>query len=135
MRQAGFILPTFLALLLLAGCTNPVPPTVTLGPLVDISENPSIFLTASRQYPRVQQSLSDAGLSLVSSASDADYYLVVTIGRSRTRYQCGIMANIIYSLSRPNNSPMLVIKARGKTGACEPNILDELSQTLAAYNQ
>ena len=133
MRQARSILTAFFALLLLAGCTTTVPPTVTQGPLIALSEEPTIFLIAAKQDVRIQQSLSDAGLTLVSSASDADYHLVVTIGRSRIKWQCGYSANIIYSLSRPNNSPILVIKARGKTGPCEPSMLDEMSQTLAAH--
>ena len=59
---------------------------------------------------------------------------MVTIGRSRGASQCGPRANIIYALNQ-RSTQILVIKSRGRTGNCEPNMLDQMSQKLATYFQ
>ena len=120
------------ALLVLPACTSRVPATVTVGPLMPISQEPRIFLTASSRYERVQRAMVDAGLSLTASVQEANYVLDVRIGSSRGSNECGSTNNVVYILNG-GNQRILVIKGRGRTGNCPSNILDEMSRKLATF--
>jgi hypothetical protein len=117
---------------LVSGCTSPVPPTVTRAPTTPLKSNPSIYLQASVQSPRVAESLRKAGVRLTESLAEADYILNVNVGRRRRTQTCGGSSNIAYILDG-RNSHLMVIKGRGLTGTCAPNIFDDMSQKLATY--
>ena len=118
--------------LLLMACSSLVPPTVTRAPTVLLSKEPTILLAAPRQAPRITQSLSDAGVSVVAEPSGANYSLRVDVGGSRSSMVCGTMNNVRYLLLQAGVH-LIVIKGRGWTGSCSPNIFDELSRTLASH--
>ena len=115
-----------------SGCTSPVPPTVTRAPTTPLKANPAIFLQANVQRPRIAESLRKAGVHLSESYTKADYILNVKVGRRRSNQTCGGSSNIAYVLDGRNRH-LMVIKARGLTGTCAPNVFDDMSQTLATY--
>ncbi len=113
-------------------CTSPVPATVTRGPTSVLNTEPTMLVRAPKQAERIAQSLRDAGLMPATAATGANYELTVSIGRSRRTRPCGPLANVSYILSH-NASRVLVIKGRGQTGTCSPNILDDMSRRLASF--
>jgi len=115
-----------------SGCTSPVPPTVTRAPATPLKANPVVFLQASVQKPRIAESLQKAGVRLAESYAEADYILNVNVGRRHKNQTCGGSSNIAYILDG-RNSHLMVIKARGLTGTCAPNVFDDMSQKLATY--
>jgi hypothetical protein len=115
-----------------SGCTSPVPPTVTRTPRAPLEANPAVFLQASVQRPRVAESLRNAGVRLAESFAEADYILNVNVGRRRQTQACGGSSNIAYILDGRGRH-LMVIKGRGLTGTCTPNIFDDMSQKLASY--
>ncbi len=120
--------------LLLPACSSVVPPTVTWGPVAAITGEPTVSLKANRQLPRIQQSLRSAGLATGVGPADAEYALQVKVGKSRRTKPCGTLHNVVYLL-RGQAGRVLVIKGRGLTGTCSPNIFDDMSQTLASFFQ
>ena len=128
MRAAtAFFLPLLLLQLALTlGCTSTVPATVTMGPAGPLETPAKIFLTAARQPERIAQSLRDAGLEVVSHWNSANYALQVDVGSSRgSGRECGSVNNVAYILSRAGVRYM-VIKGRGMTGSCTPNVFDDI---------
>jgi hypothetical protein len=121
-----------LQLVLLSGCTAPVPATVTRAPATALESNPKVFVQATVQQGRIVESLRNAGIDAQDSLPGADYTLVVKVGRNRRSTQCGGISNVAYLLSGEGRY-VLVIKGRGLTGSCRPNIFDEMSEMLASY--
>ncbi len=117
---------------LVSGCTSPVPPTVTRAPTTPLKENPAIFLQASVQNPRIAESLRKAGVRLSESYAEADYILNVNVGRRHNNQICGGSSNIAYVLDG-RGGRLMVMKGRGLTGTCVPNVFDDMSQKLATY--
>ncbi len=115
-----------------SGCTSPVPPTVTRAPTTPLIASPAIFLQASVQKPRVAESLRKAGVRLTESYAEADYILNVNVGKRRKNQTCGGSSNIAYVLDGRDRH-LMVIKGRGLTGTCAPNVFDDMSQKLATY--
>jgi hypothetical protein len=126
----AFALPP--VLLLLPSCTALVPATVTYGPSIAITGEPVIALTAARQLARIEQSLRDAGLNPTSDWGSTSYGLVVKLGNTRSTRACGTKNNVVYILSK-GGQRALVIKGRGMTGSCSPNVFDDMSQQMATY--
>ena len=121
-----------LQIVLVSGCTSPMAPVVTQVPAGSLKAHPAIYLQARVQRPRIIDSLHGAGIRTTSLTKEADYILTVVVGKRRVKMQCGGMHNIIYTLGGMGYQ-LMEIKARGMTGECIPNILDEMSQTLASY--
>ncbi|MBW2542582.1 MAG: hypothetical protein JRF15_10870 [Deltaproteobacteria bacterium] len=115
-----------------SACTSPVPPTVTRAPRVVLKANPTIFLQATAQQPRIAESLRQAGVQLVDSYGAADYILNVNVGRRRGSMACGGTNNVAYILDG-REGHLLVMKGRGLTGTCTPNIFVDMSQKLVTY--
>ena len=113
------------------GCASHIRPTVTLQPAYPLDANTPIFLSAQRQRARILKSLNNAGFRTARARADTPYFLIVKIGKTRTRKDCGIVANVSYDL-RDSNRHITVLKGRGATGNCEPNILDAMSVKLAS---
>jgi hypothetical protein len=114
------------------GCTSPVPPTVTRAPTTPLNADPAIFLQATVQRSRIAESLRKAGVRLAESHAEADYILNVNVGRRRQTQACGGSSNIAYILDG-RSGHLMVIKGRGLTGTCVPNVFDDMSQKLASY--
>ena len=117
---------------LVSGCTTPVPPTVTRSPTTSLKANPSIYLQATVQTPRVAESLRSANVRLTETFSEADYILTVNVGKRRRSQTCGGISNVSYILDG-RASHLMVIKGRGLTGTCVPNVFDGMSQKLSTY--
>lgn len=134
MRALRPVVLTIVALSTLAlsfGCTSPVPPTVTKPPRTSLKHNPLLFVQATRHQQQITESLHSAGLQLASSFADADYALEVRVGNGRGGGSCGGTSNVAYILRE--GTVVMVIKGRGETGSCTPNIFDEMSEKLASY--
>ncbi len=121
-----------LQLVLLPGCATPVPATVTRAPASPLKSNPRIFLRATVQRQRIADALRDAGLRTAESFNDFDYTLEVRVGRNRRSTTCGGVNNVAYLL-KSSGRYVLVIKGRGLTGSCSPNVFDDMSQMLASF--
>ncbi len=128
----GYGLGLLLMLALSSACSTAVPTTVTWGPQPPISGEPRITLTSNAQYERVAQSIRDAGLSIETGGSRADYIVQVKVGSSRSSRGCGTLNNVAYILSGTTGR-ILVLKGRGLTGSCSPNIFDGMSRLLARH--
>ena len=115
-----------------SGCTSPVPPTVTRPPAMALKANPAIFVQATAQRPRIEESLLHAGVQVAESYGDADYILNVSVGRRRGDQACGGTSNVAYILDG-RAGHLMVIKGRGLTGTCTPNIFVDMSQKLITY--
>lgn len=114
----------------LTACSTTVPPTITRMRHFVLRADSPVFLIANRQRERVVRSLLEAGFELSSKLDSDTYSLVVEIGRARWGSSCGVGANVAYILSSYGQN-VLVIKGRGKTGDCTPNMLDDMSFRLA----
>jgi hypothetical protein len=121
-----------LQVVLVSGCTSPVPPTVTRAPMTSLRAHPAVYLHANVQRPRILDSLRGAGIRTAISLEEADYILTVDVGKRRVAMKCGGMHNIVYILGS-NGLPLMEIKGRGLTGDCLPNAFDDMSQTLVTY--
>jgi hypothetical protein len=127
---------TFLLSLLVAmyaACSSDVPPTVTYRPQAPIPRDATIFVLATHQRERIVESIQKAGLAVAESWGDSDYVLDVRLGSSRGSSTCGTIHNVTYVLKR-GSARAIVIKGRGVTGSCVPNIFDDMSVTLASFS-
>lgn len=112
-------------------CSSRVNPMVTVGPTMPLTLEPKIYVIASSQVQRVHQAMTDAGLPPAKTREEANYLLQVNIGAYRGSRDCGPTNNVAYILNA-HNQRILVMKGRGRTGACKPNIIDDMSRTLAS---
>jgi hypothetical protein len=131
-RKIALAVAIALPVVLVSGCTSPVPPTVTRAPTTPLSANPAIFLQSTVQRPRIAESLRKAGVRLAESYGEADYLLNVNVGRRRRTQACGGSSNIAYVLDG-RSGHLMAIKGRGLTGTCVPNVFDAMSEKLATY--
>ena len=128
----GLAVAVVLQLVLLSSCTTPVPATVTRAPATPLKSNLKIFVQATVQQGRIVESLRNAGIDAQESLPGADYTLLVKVGRNRRSTQCGGISTVAFVLSHEGRY-VLVIKGRGLTGSCRPNIFDEMSYMLSSY--
>jgi hypothetical protein len=134
MRTAQIIALAAIALQVVFGsaCKSPVPPTVTRPPTLPLKANPAIIVEANRQIPRIEESLRQAGVRLAESYAEADYILKVNVGRRRGNQTCGGTSNVAYILDGKTGH-LMVVKGRGLTGTCIPNIFVDMSHKLVTY--
>jgi hypothetical protein len=97
-----------------------------------IKKGAPIFVVAQRQRARIAQSLLDAGLNVSDEWATDGYSLNVAVGNNRGTRECGTVSNVTYVLSG-SGMRLMVIKGRGATGSCVPNIFDDMSRKLAIY--
>jgi hypothetical protein len=137
MRIAILLLALLVAPLgLVLACTSKVPATVTVSPPLPI-KSAKIFLLAHSQRDRIAKSLIDASLDVTDEWTTDSYALTVRVGNRRGARACGAVSNVAYELRGivPNAGAqrLMVIKGRGGTGSCEPNVFDDMSRLLASY--
>ena len=56
----------------------------------------------------------------------------VKVEKNRGNRTCGRISNVAYILDG-NGRHLMVIKGRGPTGSCTPNVFDDMSQKLAWF--
>jgi hypothetical protein len=116
-----------------AACSSPVPATTTYAPTAPLQRGAVFYVTANLQRPRIIQSLREAGLKTTDQMNNGTYTLIAKVGSKRGSSQpCGTTNNVVYDL-RSGAGRVLVIKGRGATGTCKPNVFDDMSQKLASY--
>ena len=94
-----------------------------------MNRNTPIFVTAARQKQEIKQALRDAGFVIVDQLNDDARLLRVTIGMDQAYKPCGTLNNVRFQL-RYNDANSAELSAKGWTGACQPNILAQLSRDL-----
>ena len=72
------------------------------------------------------------GLRFETQPEGNFYTLEVLLGRIHNQNDCGTFRNVIYRVSQ-SGARVLVLKARGWTGQCDPGVYDGLSKLLASY--
>ncbi len=133
MRVSILCLPLLVvSFALVSACATTVPATVRMSPHVPIKKGSTIFVLAKVQRERIAQSLADAGLVVSDEWAGGGYSLTVQVGNNRARRDCGTVNNVTYVLNGLGQR-LLVIKGRGATGSCDPNVFDDMSRTLASY--
>ena len=131
MRNSKFVVVALAVLVAFqVACSSLVPATVTYSPTFPFEKNEEIFLMANRQHARIGQSLMDAGLKIADKLGESTYALRVNVGSSRSSSKCGTVNNVAYVLTAEGRR-VVVIKGRGATGTCTPNIFDDMSRKLA----
>ena len=146
MRNSSLLVPLLLAALAATACSA-VPATVTRKASVALERDPLIYVSAQQDRARVDESLKRAGLRLTTGPG-AEYVLLVDTSSEKSSQACGGLRNVRYqlrvvprssgktafsplALTVGNDRTTLEIKARGWTGSCEPNVYDEMSDSLA----
>jgi hypothetical protein len=131
--------PGILALLfvcsiaLSTACSSLVPATATYEPTAPLEPGAVFYVTANSQRPRIIEALRAAGLKTTDQVNGGTYTLIAKVGNKRgSSAPCGTTNNVVYDL-RSDAGRVLVIKGRGQTGTCKPNVFDDMSQKLAGY--
>ncbi len=117
-------------LLLQMACMTTVPATITWSGRFPIDRNGAVWLSATRQREAILASLRNAGIKIATDFESVSYSLNVRVGSNRGGIGCGSVNNVSYVIRGPGKR-LMVIKGRGVTGACQPSVFDDLSQTLA----
>lgn len=126
------LFPLTLLLALATGCASHVPATVTMPAIAPIDGRLPIFLIAPLQRAGIRKSLHAAGLKTLKRPRRDGYTLDVRLGSIRSSRPCGSLRNVAYVL-KDAGVRIMIIKGRGVTGSCSPNIFDELSRMLASH--
>jgi hypothetical protein len=116
---------------LLLACSTTVPATITMRPTAPIKRSSPFFVVTRSQRESIEKSLGAAGLQVSDDPSKVGYSIEVRIGGSRGSRDCGTVNNVVYIVTA-GGQRVMVIKGRGPTGSCSPNIFDDLSKQLAA---
>lgn len=112
-------------------CASDVPPTVTRNYGYPIDKKMDMFLITTDERARITESLRKAGFRPVEVRKDGGYTLDVRLGGNRRTQPCGSVRNVTYILTGPSGR-MLVVKGRGATGTCQPNLYDGMSALMAS---
>ena len=93
---------------------------------------PVVFVTANAEQERVVQSLQASGIEVTGRIRDAEFLLTANLGNDwvASSEPCGPIRNVKFEL-RQNSKLVMLSKAKGWTGTCTPNVLDELSAEVA----
>jgi hypothetical protein len=128
----GLAISLALALCWSMACGWQVGPTFTvLAPIDTTSQPPVVFVSTNDLRDRVEASLVAAGFTVTQMGREASLYLKVEIGLVRSSGNgCGLVRNVRYTL-RQFGTDVVAVTARGATGDCSNNILNQMSQGLA----
>ena len=126
------ILVASLLLLITMGCAN-VAPRVTFAPTEPIDIERPFFLVVNREGAKVEKALSNAGIKITNANLASTYELRVRVGRELSNNKCGNVHNVSYEVL-DRGMRVMIIKGRGPTGSCEPNIFEQMSKKLAAQS-
>jgi hypothetical protein len=129
LRLAHGALPLLLFLTL--ACSSSVAPQMKVFGPIDPSITRLLYVTTNAERESVLAALRQAGFSITSDARETTFQLVVRLGASRSSRTCGWIRNVVYEL-RQKEVRIALVKGRGWTGSCSPNILLDMSARLAA---
>lgn len=120
-----------LALWAFAACSTPEAPEFRVFAPVDHSQPPIVFVSSQELRGRVEASLAEAGFTVTQTGREATLFLAATFGGVRSQGQdCGPIRNVRYVL-RQYGTVLASGVARGPTGGCAGNVLDQMSRELA----
>ena len=126
------ILAASLLLLITMGCAN-VAPRVTFAATEPIDIERPFFLVVNRDGEQVEKALSKEGVKITNANLDSIYELRVRVGRNLSREKCGSVHNVSYEVL-DRGMRVMIIKGRGPTGSCQPNIFEQMSKELVAQS-
>ena len=112
------------------GCTTAVPPQTRVLSTIDPDVPQMVYVVTNDEREAVLGKLRRAGFEIANDPTGAPGVLHVRFGNSRASRECGWVRNVSYDL-RLNSVRVAVIKGRGWTGSCSPNILGAMSDELA----
>lgn len=120
--------PIVLSGFLVSGCSQLKPEVEVVDVLPQGRETP-IFVTAARQKDECKQALRQAGFRIADKMEESERLLRVTIGIDQDSKACGSLNNVKFQL-RFEGRTVAEANGMGWTGACQPNILTDMSQDL-----
>jgi len=112
------------------GCTTPVPPQTRVLSTIAPDVPMKLYVMTNDELGAVVEQLERAGFEIANDPTNAPGVLHVRLGSSRGSRECGLNRNASFDL-RLNSVRVAVIKGRGYTGTCSPNILGAMSTELA----
>jgi len=116
-------------LVALAGCSSPVAPRSRIFAPLDPDIPPRIYVTATSEREAVLAALVQSDFSIAHDLRDTPLVLAVRLGSRRATQPCGWVRNVSYELLH-EGVRIAVIKGRGWTGSCSPNILRDMGAEL-----
>ena len=127
-----FVMRSGAALVLMAAsaCASSVPPCSRVFAPIDPDLARKLYVSATGEREAVVASLEWAGFSVATDLRDTPLTLTVRLGGRRATRECGSVRNVVFELLHAGIR-IAVIKGRGLTGSCHPNILREMSAELA----
>lgn len=114
------------------GCSTTVPPRLTVvTPISDFGEG-RIFVKSNRDEARIAEAFRTAGMPLVAGPHGADLVVNALLGKSRGSGECGTVHNMQLQLMQGTYT-ILRIVARGPTGHCAGNIMDQVAMEVKSF--
>ena len=111
-------------------CAPLIAPEVRIFEPLPQGINTPIYVTAARQKDTIKQALHNAGFHIVDRLENSTHLMRVTIGADQNTEPCGTLNNVRFQL-RIEQRNIAEATAKGWTGSCQPNVFDEVSQTMA----
>jgi len=116
-------------LVALAACASPVPPRSRIFAPLDPGIPPELYVTTTSEREAVLAALVQSDFSIAHDLRDTPLVLAVRLGGRRATRPCGSIRNVAYELLH-EGVRIAVIKGRGWTGSCSPNILRDMGAEL-----
>ncbi len=115
-------------------CASEIPASTRVIGTLRVAKPPRIFLTANEEEEKIAKALRDAGLIFAESLDEADLVVVAKLGRIRLRVRCGSIRDLKLQVKQKKQIK-LVIAARGYTGECPIEIIDDCAAEFARILQ
>lgn len=119
-----------LILLVAGGCASPVPPRTQVFAPIDVGAEQRLYVSTNDEREAVLAALRQAGFAITEDLQELPFVLTVRLGSRRSTSACGAVRNAVFQLMH-SGVQIAVIKGRGSTGSCDPNILLDMSAELA----
>ncbi len=115
-------------------CASEIPASTRVIGILRVAKPPRIFLTANEEEEKIAKALRDAGLIFAESLDEADLVVVAKFGRIRRRVRCGSIRDLKLQVKQ-KKVIKLVIAARGYSGDCPTEIIDDCAAEFARILQ
>lgn len=119
-----------LLLLVATACTTAVPPYSRVFAPIDPELPRRLYVSSTGERGAVVDALTRNGFSIATDLRETPLTLSVRLGGKRSTQACGSVRNVVFELLHAGIR-IAVIKGRGRTGSCQPNILVEMGAELA----
>jgi hypothetical protein len=115
-----------------AACSTPLAPEFRVFAPIDRSQPPIVFVSSDELRGSVEASLARAGFTVTQTGREATLFLAASFGGVRSESEdCGPIRNVRFVL-RQYGTVLASGVARGPTGECAGDVLDQMARDLAA---